>query len=333
MERRQIDISTAMTPFRGYKMNVLEGGIHIPFAVQWPARLPSPLVYQKPVSSLDIVPTAAAAAGVSLPTDRIYDGLNMIPYFAGEQVGPDRTLFWRWADLGSDGPPGSGDTIWAVRSGTLKLVTGSGYDGPTASSLRSLQRYRRVAGFGPHSARRRGRPPAAICAMEYADNFYYLATRIRPRATTTRIGRGLECVQYIGLTFTMAPDENYGACDTPNRHPRCLQLVHKHNPCRRHWRGHHPRPSFLRPCGGQKIFDPMGRRNNKHRWHDFSSVFCRNRVGTHKQHYFRKRLLLLVPSSRVGGTNRLQHEPRSIQNLCATNLGEREWANATDADG
>jgi arylsulfatase A-like enzyme len=111
------------TPFRGYKMNVLEGGIHIPFAVQWPAQLPSPLVYQKPVSSLDIVPTAAAAAGVSLPTDRIYDGLNMIPYFAQQQLGPDRTLFWRWAGLGSDGPPGSEDTIWAVRSGALKLVT------------------------------------------------------------------------------------------------------------------------------------------------------------------------------------------------------------------
>ena len=110
-------------PFRGNKMNVLEGGIHVPFAVQWPARLLSPLVYEKPVSSLDIVPTAAAAAGVSLPSNRIYDGLNLIPYFAGEQVGPDRTLFWRWADLGSDGPPGSGDTIWAVRSGDLKLVT------------------------------------------------------------------------------------------------------------------------------------------------------------------------------------------------------------------
>ena len=114
---------TRNEPFRGFKGNVLEGGIHIPFAVQWPARLPSPLVYQKPVSSLDIVATAAAAAGVSLPTDRIYDGLNIIPYFAGEQVGPDRTLFWRWADFRPDGPPGSGDTIWAVRSGTLKLVT------------------------------------------------------------------------------------------------------------------------------------------------------------------------------------------------------------------
>src|SRR5262249_38391450 len=79
--------------------------------------------------------------------------------------------------------------------------------------------------------------------------------------------------------------------------------------------------------------DPMGRCNNKHRWHDFSPLFCRDWVGTDKQHYFRRRVLLLVSSSRVGAPKRLQYEPRSIQNLCATGLREREWANTTDADG
>ena len=110
-------------PLRGYKTNVLEGGIRVPFAVQWTGRLPANTVYDNPISSLDIVPTAAAAAGVSLPADRVYDGLNVIPYLAGEQVSPKRTLFWRWFGLGKDGPPGSLDTIWAVRSGRLKLVT------------------------------------------------------------------------------------------------------------------------------------------------------------------------------------------------------------------
>ena len=110
-------------PLRGYKTNVLEGGIRVPFAVQWTGRLPANTVYNDLISSLDIVATAAAAAGVSLPADRVYDGLNMIPYLAGEQVSPKRTLFWRWFGLGKDGPPGSLDTIWAVRSGRLKLVT------------------------------------------------------------------------------------------------------------------------------------------------------------------------------------------------------------------
>ncbi len=109
-------------PLRGYKMDVLDGGIRVPFAVQWPGRLPAHVVYDDLVSSLDIVTTAAAAAGISLPTDRVYDGLDIVPYLAGEQVSPERTLFWRWLGLGPDGPLGALNTIWAVRNGPLKLV-------------------------------------------------------------------------------------------------------------------------------------------------------------------------------------------------------------------
>ena len=49
--------------------------------------------------------------------------MNLLPYLAGEQTPPRRTLFWRWFGLGAeDGPPGSVDTIYAVRSASLKLV-------------------------------------------------------------------------------------------------------------------------------------------------------------------------------------------------------------------
>src|SRR6266446_6392541 len=117
---------TSNYPLRGYKFNVLEGGIRVPFAVQWTGRLPAQAIYNEPVSSLDIVATVAAAAGVALPTDRVYDGLDIIPYLAGEQVSPERTLFWRWLGLGPDGPPDSANTIWAIRSGPLKLVLEQG---------------------------------------------------------------------------------------------------------------------------------------------------------------------------------------------------------------
>jgi arylsulfatase A-like enzyme len=110
-------------PLRGYKFNVLEGGIHVPFAVQWTGRLAPSSTYNAPVSSLDIVATAAAVGGVPLPADRVYDGVNVLPYLAGKKGPLQRTLFWRWFGLGKDGPPGSVDTIWAVRSGPLKLVT------------------------------------------------------------------------------------------------------------------------------------------------------------------------------------------------------------------
>jgi arylsulfatase A-like enzyme len=100
-------------PLRGYKTNTLEGGIRVPFAVQWTGHLPTHVVYSDLVSALDIAATSAAVAGVSLPTDRVYDGLNILPYLEGEQTSPVRTLFWRWFGLGPDGPPGSISTIWA----------------------------------------------------------------------------------------------------------------------------------------------------------------------------------------------------------------------------
>lgn len=114
---------TRNLPLRGYKFDVLEGGIRVPFAVQWTGQIPAHVVYDDPISSLDIVPTITAAVGVSLPTDRVYDGLNVLPYLTGEQTSPTRTLFWRWLQLGQNGPPGSSDTIWAIRNGPLKLVT------------------------------------------------------------------------------------------------------------------------------------------------------------------------------------------------------------------
>src|SRR6266513_1579516 len=113
-------------PLRGSHFDFLEGGIRVPFAVQWTGHLPAPGIYDQPISSLDIVPMAAALAGVPLPTDRDYDGLNMIPYLTGAQSSPQRTLFWRWFGLGPTGPPGSLPTIYGVRSGSLKLVTERG---------------------------------------------------------------------------------------------------------------------------------------------------------------------------------------------------------------
>src|SRR6266446_6173652 len=86
---------TRNDPLRGAKFDVLEGGIRVPFVVQWTGRLPANCVYDQPVSALDIVPTIAGVAGVSLPTDRTYDGLNILPYLISQQAIPSRTLFWR----------------------------------------------------------------------------------------------------------------------------------------------------------------------------------------------------------------------------------------------
>ncbi len=83
-------------PFRGWKISFFEGGIHVPFLFQWPARLEGGQIYEAPVHGFDIFSTVAAAAGVDLPTDRTIDGVDLVPYVTGEAEGtPHDSLFWR----------------------------------------------------------------------------------------------------------------------------------------------------------------------------------------------------------------------------------------------
>lgn len=101
---------------RDYKQTVYEGGIRVPFIVRWPARLPKGLVCHKPVISLDVMPTACAAAGAELPNDRVYDGRNMLPAILSRTNKPlHEALFWY-----------DGTNQWAVRAGKWKLLSRNG---------------------------------------------------------------------------------------------------------------------------------------------------------------------------------------------------------------
>jgi arylsulfatase A-like enzyme len=99
------------TPLRGSKRTTLEGGIRVPFAVRWPARLPAGKVYESPVIQLDVLPTALAAAGADAQPDWHLDGVNLLPYLTGQETKPPHeTLYWR---LGRQ---------MAIRQGDWKLV-------------------------------------------------------------------------------------------------------------------------------------------------------------------------------------------------------------------
>ena len=83
-------------PFRGWKITLFEGGIHVPFFAKWPARIEAGSELADPVHHFDMYSTAAAAAGASLPTDRQVDGVDLLPFVTGEADGvPHRSLFWR----------------------------------------------------------------------------------------------------------------------------------------------------------------------------------------------------------------------------------------------
>lgn len=104
-------------PLRGMKGNLLEGGIRVPFLLQWKSILPKGVVYEKPVTAFDIGATALALAGVK--AEPALDGVNLMPFLLGKQEGlPHERLFWRFRF----DPDGKYPRQWAVREGDWKLV-------------------------------------------------------------------------------------------------------------------------------------------------------------------------------------------------------------------
>lgn len=100
-------------PLRGEKGDVWEGGIRVPFLVQWKGRIPAGKVYDQPVIALDIHPTCIAASGgkFDIPADKALDGIDLLPYLTGAKSGaPHAELYWRYGNLS------------AVRKSNYKLV-------------------------------------------------------------------------------------------------------------------------------------------------------------------------------------------------------------------
>jgi arylsulfatase A-like enzyme len=98
-------------PLRGSKGDTWEGGIRVPFVASWKGRLPAGTVYDRPVISLDILPTALAAAGIAARPEWKLDGVDLLPFLAGKRDGaPHEALYWRFGKQ------------MAIRRGDWKLV-------------------------------------------------------------------------------------------------------------------------------------------------------------------------------------------------------------------
>ncbi len=110
-------------PLRGTKTDLYEGGVRVPFLVSWPGHLATNQVFTNAVSALDILPTAVAAAGGSLPAAWQLDGVNLLPHLATNGV-PHPRLFWRVETDGIN--PANDDDVKdgerAVLEGNWKLV-------------------------------------------------------------------------------------------------------------------------------------------------------------------------------------------------------------------
>lgn len=84
------------TPLRGQKGGVFEGGIRVPFAMQWTNKITANSTYDKPIISLDILSTVLAnIKGASKPKNPI-DGINLLPFLTDKNKNaPHDFLYWR----------------------------------------------------------------------------------------------------------------------------------------------------------------------------------------------------------------------------------------------
>lgn len=87
--------ATDNAPLRGGKCTHFEGGLMVPFFIKFPAAIHDSKVYDKSVSSLDIFATIAAVANLQLPSDRPYDGTNLIPFLTNNSGFPHEIFYWR----------------------------------------------------------------------------------------------------------------------------------------------------------------------------------------------------------------------------------------------
>ena len=83
-------------PLNGGKITMFEGGINVPFLMQWKDMIQPGTIYKNPVSALDIFPTSIAAAQLNISNQLDLDGINLFPYIQNKtSEKPHETLFWR----------------------------------------------------------------------------------------------------------------------------------------------------------------------------------------------------------------------------------------------
>ncbi len=98
-------------PLSGTKSNHMEGGIRVPFLMRWPREIPGNMVYDYPISTLDLLPTFFLAGGGDAGNLKEIDGVDLLPFLKGEnKERPHKILYWKKESRG------------VIRDGDWKLI-------------------------------------------------------------------------------------------------------------------------------------------------------------------------------------------------------------------
>jgi arylsulfatase A len=101
-------------PLKGRKFDTYEGGQRVPAIIWNPSEIASGIVSDEIVSTLDIFPTIAKYAGITSPTDRVFDGYDLTDFLNGKSKKSPRQIMYFY---------GSNSTIIdRVRKGDWKYL-------------------------------------------------------------------------------------------------------------------------------------------------------------------------------------------------------------------
>jgi len=81
------------SPLRGGKDTNWEGGVRVPAAIRWPARLRGGKRIAAPMSYVDVLPTLAEVAGLPSPPVKNLGGVSVLDVLTGEGPVPDRQIY------------------------------------------------------------------------------------------------------------------------------------------------------------------------------------------------------------------------------------------------
>ena len=98
-------------PFRGYKRDLYEGGIRVPFIVRWPGKIAPGSTSGQAVAAWDILPTCAELADIKTPTE--IQGLSLARTLLGGKAKQHEYLYWEFHERGGSK---------ALRKGKWKLI-------------------------------------------------------------------------------------------------------------------------------------------------------------------------------------------------------------------
>jgi arylsulfatase A-like enzyme len=109
-------------PLRGYKRDLYEGGIRVPFIARWPGKIEAGSVTDHVSAFWDFLPTAAELAGGEAPTN--IDGISMVPTLLRKpnKQKKHEFLYWEFHERGGK---------QAVRMGDFKGVRLNVHKNPT----------------------------------------------------------------------------------------------------------------------------------------------------------------------------------------------------------